>query len=88
MLERVKASWQQALQAWAKLLPQREELERQLALIAGARIEIGDSVAGAVDITFGKKVAHLRRTYNSGSLSIENDRVVFTDASGHATPAT
>lgn len=88
MLERVKASWQQALQAWAKLLPQREELERQLALIAGARIEIGDSIAGAVDITFGKKVAHLRRTYNSGSLSIENDRVVFTDASGHATPAT
>ena len=87
MLERVKASWEQAIKAWAQLLPQRDELERQLALIAGARVEIGLNVVGAVDILFGKKVSRLRKTYETGSFSIEGDRVLFTDPEGNVSPA-
>ncbi len=87
MLERAKNSWQHALQAWAKLLPEREELERQLALISGARVEVGVGVAGAVDLAFGKKILHLRRTYGAGALSLAEDRVVFTDGSGNESPA-
>lgn len=87
MLERAKNSWQLALQAWAKLLPERDELERQLALMAGARIEVGGSVDGAIDLAFGKKVMRLRRSYGAGSLSMAGDQVVFTDGAGNEIPA-
>ena len=83
MLERVKASWQQALQGWAALLPERDELERQLALIAQARVEVGASVSGAVDIMFGKKLARVRGSYETGSFLIEGDRVIFADMVGN-----
>ena len=84
LLERARNSWQQAVQAWAKSLPEREELERQLALVAGARIEIGVGVEGAVDLVFGKKIVRLRRALSSGVLSMASEHVVFTDAAGNA----
>ena len=87
MLERAKASWQQSLQAWAKLLPQRDALEQELALNAKARVEVGASVEGAVDMTFCKKALHLRRTYETGSFSMDGDHIVFTDMMGHVKPA-
>lgn len=87
MLERAKNSWQLALQAWARLLPERDELERQLALITGARIEVGVGVNGPVDVSLCKKVVHLRRAYETGALSMVGDHLMFTDASGNETPA-
>jgi len=87
MLERAKGSWQQSLQAWAKLLPERDDLERKLAQIAEAKIEIGVSVAGAVDMTFGKKILHLRKTYDAGTLSMVEDRIVFADPAGNVSSA-
>ena len=87
MLERAKSSWQKALQAWVKLLPEKEKLEGELALTAGARIEIGAAVEGAVDVTFGKKVAHLRRVYETGSFSSDGEHVVFTSMMGNVTTA-
>ena len=86
LLERAKNSWQQALQGWAKLLPEREELERQLALVAGARVEVGAGIEGAIDLAFGKKVLRLRRPYGSGSLSMAGEQVVFTDPAGNHLP--
>ena len=86
LVERAKNSWQQALQGWAKLLPEREELERQLALVAGARVEISSGVEGAVDLAFGKKVLRLRRPYGSGTLAMTGEQVVFTDAGGKGLP--
>lgn len=88
MLERAKASWQKSLQTWARLLPERDALEKELGLIAGAQIEVGVSVDGAVDITFSKKVAHLRRNYEAGKFSMGGERIVFTDRSGNSAPAT
>lgn len=87
MLERAKGSWQQSLQAWAKLLPERDVLERQLALIAEAKIEIGVSVGGAVDLTFGKKILRLRKTYDAGMLSMVDERIMFTDSAGNTIAA-
>ncbi len=87
LLERAKASWEQAVKAWGRLLPQRDELERQLALIAGARIEVGMEVAGAVDVTLGKKVLRLRKAYQAGTFSVEGERFMYTDAQGNSTPA-
>ena len=87
LLERAKASWQQALQSWVKLLPEKEALEKELAQIAGARIEIGACVDGAVDITFCKKVLHLRRSYETGSFSLEGEHILFTDMMGNIKPA-
>jgi uncharacterized protein (DUF342 family) len=87
MLDRAKSSWQQALQAWVKHLPEKEALERELALTAGARVEIGTAVEGAVDLCFGKKLVRLRREYATGSFSNDGEHVVFTDPQGRATAA-
>ena len=75
------------MKAWGRLLPQRDELERQLALIAGARIEVGSAVAGAVDVTLGKKLLRMRKSYEAGVFSAEGERFVYTDSQGNATPA-
>ena len=83
MLERAKASWQIALQAWARLLPERDELERQLGLTAGARVEVGVGVAGAVDMTFGKKKLPVRQVYENGVFRVDGERIVFIDAGGN-----
>ena len=87
LLERAKASWQQALQAWAKLLPERDSLEQELALTATARVEVGASVEGAVDLTFGKKALRLRCSYEAGSFSMDGEHIVFTDLVGNVKPA-
>ena len=87
MLERVKASWQQALKNWGVLMSERDDLERQLALIAEARVEVGVSVSGAVDLTFGNKVLHVRKDYETGAFSMSADRIVFTDLAGNVTSA-
>lgn len=84
--ERAKNSWQQALQAWAKLLPERDELERQLALVGGARVEVGVGIEGAIDLTFGKKVVRLRRAYGAGSISMAGEQVEFSDGGGKGLP--
>lgn len=85
LLERAKSSWQQALQAWVKLLPEKDALEAELALTAGARVEVGAAVEGAVDLTFGKKVIRLRRNFETGSFSNDGEHIVFNDLMGHAT---
>ncbi|MEI7428986.1 MAG: FapA family protein [Betaproteobacteria bacterium] len=84
MLERVNASRQEAVKEWGKLLTERGELEKKLALIADARVEVGDNVSGAVDITLGKKVLHLRRSFGAGIFSLQGDKIEFTDPSGNA----
>lgn len=87
MLERAKSSWQKSLQAWAQLLPEKESLEGQLAMIAGARLEVGVGVSGAVDLHFGKKTMTLRRSYDSGAFSLIDEKIVFTDPGGVVTSA-
>ena len=83
LLARAKASWQESIKAWGRALPERDDLERQLALIAGARIDVGVSLVGAVDVTFASKVQHVRKTYDSGTISVQADRIVFTDPEGN-----
>ena len=87
MLERVKASWQHALKNWGVLMAERDNLEKQLALIAEARVEVGVSVSGAVDLTFGNKVLHVRKDYETGAFSMSADRIVFTDLVGNVISA-
>lgn len=87
MLDRAKASWQQAIQAWAKLLPERDDIERQLALVAEAKVDVGSCVEGAVDMTFGKKVLHLRQPHETGVFSLEEERIIFTDLAGNVMSA-
>lgn len=85
MLGRAKASWQHAVQAWAHSLQKKTELEEELALIEGARVEVGLGVAGAVDLMFGKQARHLRRTFDAGVFSLdEGGRVVFTSPGSQA----
>ena len=83
MLERAKVSWQQALKSWGALMAERDALEKQLALISEARVEVGVSLSGAVDMTFGHKTLHVRKIYETGSFSMGGDRVMFTDLVGN-----
>ena len=84
MLERANASWQAAIKAWGELLPQREALEKEMAQMVAARVEVGDAVAGAVDMAFGKKLLRQRQSLGAGTFSLQGDQVVFADATGHA----
>lgn len=80
LLERAKASWQQAVQEWGKLLPERESLEAQLALVAKAQLKVGVSVLGSVDLSFGKKTVRLRQDFEAGAFSVgETGKVIFTN---------
>ncbi len=88
MLERAKISWQQALKNWGALMTERDELEKQMALIAEARVEVGVSLSGAVDITFGNKVLRVRKSYETGAFSMGADRIMFTDLAGNEVVAT
>ena len=77
MLPRVKDSWQHALKDWAKLMPEREALERRLDLVAGARVDVACAVEGSVDLAFGKKTLSVRRGYDAGFFCVEGEQVVF-----------
>jgi uncharacterized protein (DUF342 family) len=84
MLERASASWQEVVKAWGKLMPEREALEKQLALVAEAKVVVGQSVAGAVDVTFGKKVLRSRQSHGAGEFVVIGDKVEFIDPSGNS----
>ena len=85
MLERANASWQAAVKAWGALLPERDALERELAHMAEARVEVG-AVAGAVDLGFGKKRFRVRKNLDAGVFSLQGDQVIFTNAAGTLVP--
>ena len=89
IFERAKASWQHAVQAWAGSIQDKDELEKELALIEDARLEVGLGVAGSVDLVFGKQARSLRRTFDAGVFSVdEGGRIVFTDPGGHTAVVT
>jgi len=86
MLERVKSSWRQAVQVWSKSLAERVELERQLALTAGAKVVVGLGVDGAVDLAFAGKMVHLRKEIGEGVFSCAPETgIIHTDPAGRVT---
>lgn len=89
MLGRVKASWQHAVQVWAKSLAEQREIEAQMALTHMARVEVGLGVTGAVDLAFGNKSAHLRNEFGDGVFSMDAENgIVFTNPVGKAVAVT
>lgn len=88
MLERVKASWQQAVQVWSRSLAERTELEKQLAVMQRAKVQVGvGGVAGPVDLTVVSTTAHLRTEYSQGVFSLDPEiGMVWTDPAGRVKP--
>lgn len=84
VLDRVRSTWAQALQALGLLLVRKDDLDKQMALFGNARVEIGSGVSGAVDLAFGKTQRRLRRTYDIGYFSIDKGLVLFTTPDGDA----
>jgi len=85
VLERVRSTWSQALKAVGERLIRREELDKQLALIDRARVEIGMGLSGSVDLAFGKTRRRLRRSYEDGCFLVEGGLVLFVSTEGEAT---
>ena len=87
LLERAKSSREHAASVYAQSLLERDELERQIALGRTATVEVGVSVAGAVDMSFGRLAAPLRRDYRAGVFRVDAEgQIVYTDSSGYAVP--
>ena len=83
VLERAKTSWQRALQEWSKSLAERVELEKELALMQAAKVEIGSGADGAIDLSIGDVTARLRSEFGRGVFSLDvNGGMVFTGAQG------
>lgn len=88
MLDKVKIAWRQAAQTWGRSLGERTDLDAQLAQTRNAKLEIGVGTDGLVELAFGSKKLRLRKQYSRGTLSLDtHTQIVFTDPSGHATPA-
>lgn len=87
LLERAKTSREHAASVYAQSLLERDELERQIALGRTATVEVGVSVAGAVDMSFGRLAAPLRRDYRAGVFRVDAEgQIVYIDSSGYAVP--
>ncbi|OIN92804.1 MAG: hypothetical protein AUJ20_06380 [Comamonadaceae bacterium CG1_02_60_18] len=86
MLERVQASRQHAVQVWGASLAEKQNLEHELELALTARVEVSVGIEGAVDLMFGHKPVQLRREFEAGVFSMnEQMQVVFAEASGTTT---
>ncbi len=87
MLDRVKVSWQHAVQVWSKSLGERVVLEAEIAVMMAAKVKIGVGVAGPVDLIFADKTVHLRKEFGAGQFAFDPlVGLVFEDASGRSVP--
>ena len=85
MLQRVKASWRQALQKWSQSLAESSVLGKQQEKLRTATLAIGVGVDGAVDLVLCNKPARSRTEFSDGSFSINiENKVLFTDSMGKA----
>jgi uncharacterized protein (DUF342 family) len=83
VLARVNESRQHAVQVWGASLAEKQTLEHEMELALSARIEVSEGVDGAVDLLFAHKPVQLRREFDSGVFSMnEQAQVLFTDALG------
>ncbi|RZI80963.1 MAG: DUF342 domain-containing protein [Rubrivivax sp.] len=82
LLNRAQATWQQLLQAMGDAMSRKEDLDKQMAMVTKAQVDIGVGLSGAVDLAFGKTVRPLRRGYDSGSFSMEDGLILFTPKDG------
>lgn len=82
LLERAKSSWKSLHDVERECLREKSEIEKQLASIAGARVEVTKGVTGAVDMVFGNKARSLQRSYDAGTFTLVDDQIVFTGKDG------
>ena len=88
MLEKAKLAWRQAAQVWGKSLVEKGALDQLRATMLSARLEVGVTTSGAVDLTCGMTRLLLRKEYGKGAFSLDRDgRLVFTGPDGKAYPA-
>lgn len=88
MLEHAKTLWKHSVQVLAQLIKEKDDLEKEIARLKEARVEVIKAVEGSLDLSFGNKhVRHVRRTFDAGIFSAaEAGKVVFTDRRGLAVP--
>lgn len=82
LLARIQASRQHAVKVWDPSLMEKKELEAQIALGLGARIDVGVGLEGAVDLVFGTHTARLRQEFSAGTFSLEPTDLVVTFSDG------
>lgn len=73
LLDRVKASRQNAIKVWGEALAEKLTLEKEMALALSAKVTVTVGVEGAVDLLFGHTMTHLRREYDAGSFTLGAD---------------
>lgn len=78
MLEKAKLTWQHALQEWARLMVRKDELEKELALVEDARVEVSEGCTGAIHLCIGKKTKDISRDMPAGVFHLAEGELVFT----------
>lgn len=85
MLARAEASLQDTLAQQTSLQARCTQLEQQLALARGARLEIGMGLQGAVDLALGHRRIALRHSLGPGRVQLNEDGAqVHINAKGFA----
>lgn len=87
MLEHAKTLWKHSVQVLAQLIKEKDDLEKEIARLAEARVLVVKAVEGSLDLTFSnKQVRNVRRTFDAGTFSAASGKVVFTDRRGISVP--
>jgi len=73
LLDRVKASRQNAIKVWGEALAEKLALEEEMALALSAKVTVTQGVEGAVDLMFGHTMTPLRREYDAGCFTLGSD---------------
>jgi uncharacterized protein (DUF342 family) len=89
LLPRAQAGLQQALQAWAKMLKEKNKLEEQLAMFQDARIEVTQVAEGSVALIFGKRSRRIQKPYDAGAFTLDpSGHILHIDSRGTSTVVT
>lgn len=83
LLERARATWKAALDAWHESLQRKDEVEAGLALSASAVIEVTSGVVGDVEVAFGAVRAQTRGGLGAGVFALDDEgQIGFRSSSG------
>ncbi len=87
VLPKVQDAWKQVQRQWATTMQERDAVQAQLQRLRGARLELGHSSSGDVELQWGRARFALRRECPAGTLRLDaGGTPVHADRKGCETP--
>lgn len=84
---KVHEAWKQIQRQWAASMQERDALQAQLEQLRSARLELGQSTSGVVELQWGRTRLPLRTDVSAGTLRLDaSGTPVHADRKGFETP--